>query len=107
GVLAKTRAGSMCGEPPSPGARRGAPTSPRMRGEVKNADAHQMIRISSIPGLPPLIACVALLLVWELTSRIFDLNGLPPAWQSLREVPAILSDRESLLDILDSIRRMV
>jgi NitT/TauT family transport system permease protein len=64
------------------------------------------MRISSLPGLPPLIACVALLALWEAAARIFAINGLPPAHEALRQLPAILGDRESLINILDSIRRM-
>ena len=66
-----------------------------------------MNRISSIPGLPPLIACAALLLAWELAARLIDISGLPPAGQTLRELPAILSDPEALLNILASVRRMI
>src|SRR6478752_5238470 len=47
-------------------------------------------RLSAIPGLPPLLATA----------------GLPPAHAALRELPGILTDKESLLNILDSIRRM-
>ena len=63
-------------------------------------------RLSSLPGLPPLIACVALLALWEAAARIFAINGLPPAHEALRQLPTILGDRESLLNILDSMRRM-
>jgi NitT/TauT family transport system permease protein len=66
-----------------------------------------MMRLSAIPGLPPLIATVGLLAVWEIAARVFDISGLPPAHEALREVPKILTDKESLLNILDSIRRMV
>jgi len=59
------------------------------------------------PGLPPLIACAALLLAWELAARLLDISGLPPAGQTLRELPALLSDREVLINILASVRRMI
>ena len=64
------------------------------------------MRFSAIPGLPPLIACAGLLAVWELAARVFGISGLPPAHEALRQLPAILGDRESLLNILDSVRRM-
>src|SRR5690242_21925308 len=64
------------------------------------------MRISSIPGLPPLLACAGLLAAWEVAARAFDISGLPPAHEALRELPAILTNKESLLNILDSIRRM-
>jgi ABC-type nitrate/sulfonate/bicarbonate transport system permease component len=63
-------------------------------------------RLSALPGIPPLIACLALLALWEAAARIFAINGLPPAHEALRQLPAILGDRESLLNILDSVRRM-
>src|SRR5436190_17429872 len=66
-----------------------------------------MPRLSAIPGLPPLLACLGLLAAWEIAARFFDISGLPPAHEALRELPAILTDKESLLNILDSIRRMV
>ncbi|HMK78055.1 MAG TPA: ABC transporter permease [Xanthobacteraceae bacterium] len=66
-----------------------------------------MVRLSTIPGLPPLLACAGLLAVWELAARLLDISGLPPAHEALRELPAILTDRESLINILDSIRRMM
>ena len=61
----------------------------------------------ALPGLPPLIACAALLLAWELAARLLDVNGLPPAGETLRELPALLSDPEVLINILASVRRMV
>ncbi len=66
-----------------------------------------MPRLSAIPGLPPLIAALGLLAAWELAAHMFDISGLPPARDALREVPAILTDKESLLNILASIRRML
>jgi NitT/TauT family transport system permease protein len=61
----------------------------------------------ALPGLPPLIACAALLLAWELAARLLDISGLPPAGQTLRELPALLSDPEVLINILASVRRMI
>src|SRR5882724_8134177 len=66
-----------------------------------------MTRLSAIPGLPPLLACLGLLAVWEAASYIFGISGLPPAHDALRELPVILGDPESLLNILASIRRML
>ena len=63
--------------------------------------------ISAIPGLPPLLACAGLLAAWELASYASAISGLPPAHLALREVPGILTDKQSLLDIFASIRRMV
>ena len=63
-------------------------------------------RAASIPGVPPLLACAALLLAWHVAARLLDISGLPPPWQTLRELPAILGDPEALLNILASMRRM-
>src|SRR5436190_22139603 len=70
-------------------------------------DGEIVPRLSAIPGLPPLVAAAGLLAAWELAARVFDISGLPPAHAALRELPVILTDKESLLNILDSIRRMV
>ena len=58
-------------------------------------------------GLPPLLACLGLVAVWEGAARLLDINGLPPAYDALRELPHILSDREALLNIAASLRRML
>ena len=64
------------------------------------------MRWFGLPGLPPLLACAALIALWAAAARFFDIAGLPPPGEALRQVPAILTDREALLNILDSIRRM-
>jgi len=65
------------------------------------------MRIGTLPGLPPLLACVGLLAAWEVAARSFDISGLPPAHEALRALPSILGDREALLNIAHSMRRMV
>lgn len=65
------------------------------------------MRISAVPGLPPLLACAGLLAAWEIAARVLDISGLPPAHVALAELPTILRDKESLWAILDSVRRMV
>jgi NitT/TauT family transport system permease protein len=66
-----------------------------------------MKALTSIPGVPPLIACFALLVAWEALARFVGLESLPTAWESIQELPAILRDPRSLYDILSSVRRMV
>lgn len=64
-------------------------------------------RLSPLPaGLPPLLACLGLLTLWEVAARVFDIGGLPPAHEALRALPAILGDPEALLNVLHSMRRM-
>jgi NitT/TauT family transport system permease protein len=65
------------------------------------------MRCLSAQGLPPLIACLALLGVWEGAARALAIDGLPPASAALRALPAIVADREALLDIAASLRRML
>ena len=59
-----------------------------------------------IPGLAPLLACLALLLAWDVAARLVAIDSLPSPWSVLNELPKLLSDREVLLNILDSLRRM-
>ena len=74
---------------------------------ARRVGAHESA-ISAIPGLPPLLACAGCSRAWELgVVRCFGISGLPPAHEALRELPTILTDKQSLLDILASIRRMV
>ena len=53
-----------------------------------------MERIASVPGLPPILACAALLAIWEISARLLAIDGLPPASAALAQVPAILGDPE-------------
>jgi NitT/TauT family transport system permease protein len=59
-----------------------------------------------LPGLPPLLACLGLLLAWQITARALAVGGLPDVVATFRELPGILGDPEALLDIFSSLRRM-
>jgi len=61
---------------------------------------------ANIPGMPTLLACIALLIAWHFVARLVAIDSLASPWSALKEVPAILGDREALLNILDSVRRM-
>ena len=61
---------------------------------------------ADIPGMPTLLACFALLIAWHFLARLVAIDSLASPWSALKEVPAILGDREALLNILDSVRRM-
>ena len=63
-------------------------------------------RAALAPGLPPALACLGLLLAWELTSRLLSTGGMPDVVSTVRELPMILGDREALIDIASSLRRM-
>ena len=55
----------------------------------------------------PLLACIGLLALWQLASLALKNDSFPTAIESLRAVPDILGDKESLINILASLRRMV
>lgn len=65
-----------------------------------------MRSLTTIPGVPPILACLAVLLAWDLAARLIAVDGLPPASATLAELPALLGDREAIFNILDSVRRM-
>ncbi len=54
----------------------------------------------------PLLAVIGLLCAWQAASLILDTDSFPTALESLRAVPAILTDKESLVNIGASLRRM-
>jgi NitT/TauT family transport system permease protein len=56
--------------------------------------------------LAPLLACLGLLGIWQISALILHSDSFPTAWGALREVPSILGDRESLINIAASLRRM-
>jgi NitT/TauT family transport system permease protein len=54
----------------------------------------------------PLLACFGLLAIWQVAALILDTDSFPTAWQAIRAIPSILGDKESLVNILASLRRM-
>lgn len=52
------------------------------------------------------LACAALLLIWQAAALWLKREELPSAWETLRDVPVILSSGEDVLGILASLRRM-
>ena len=56
--------------------------------------------------LAPWLACLGLLGVWQIAALILDTESFPTAWQAVRAIPSILGDKESLINILASLRRM-
>jgi NitT/TauT family transport system permease protein len=59
-----------------------------------------------ISRLAPLLACLGLLSIWQLAALILSTDSFPTALEALRAIPSILGDKESLINILASIRRM-
>ncbi|HEY3796357.1 MAG TPA: ABC transporter permease subunit, partial [Bradyrhizobium sp.] len=54
----------------------------------------------------PLLACLGLLAIWQIAALILNTDSFPTALQAIRAIPAILGDKESLINILASLRRM-
>jgi NitT/TauT family transport system permease protein len=54
----------------------------------------------------PVLACVGLLAVWQIASLALKNDSFPTAIEALRAIPDILGDKESLINILASLRRM-
>ncbi len=60
----------------------------------------------ALSRLAPLLACLGLLAIWQAGSLMLNTESFPTAIEALRAVPSILGDRESVINILDSLRRM-
>ncbi len=60
----------------------------------------------ALSRLAPLLACLGLLAIWQAGSLMLNTESFPTAIEAVRAVPSILSDRESVINILDSLRRM-
>src|SRR3954466_6850632 len=54
----------------------------------------------------PLLAVAGLLGIWQIAALILDTDSFPSALDGIRAIPAILSDRGDLINILASLRRM-
>src|SRR3979490_2312049 len=54
----------------------------------------------------PLLACLGLLGIWQVAALILNPDSFPTAVEAIRAVPSILGDKESLINILASLRRM-
>ena len=56
--------------------------------------------------LAPLFACIGLLGIWQVASLILNTDSFPSALDAIRAIPSILGDKEALINILASLRRM-
>ena len=54
----------------------------------------------------PLLACLGLLAIWQAGALILNTDSFPTALDAIRAIPSILGDKESLINILASLRRM-
>src|SRR2546421_11326147 len=54
----------------------------------------------------PLLACFGLLGIWQVAALILGTDSFPTAIEAIRAIPSILGDKEALINILASLRRM-
>lgn len=54
----------------------------------------------------PVLACIGLLAVWQVASLALKNDSFPTALEAIRAIPDILGDKDSLINILASLRRM-
>jgi NitT/TauT family transport system permease protein len=54
----------------------------------------------------PFLACLGLLVVWQCASLALENNSFPTALEAIRAIPAILGDKDSLVNFGASLRRM-
>ena len=68
--------------------------------------AAMMVGRMLVSRLAPLLACLGLLCIWQVAALTLSTESFPTALEALRAIPAILGDKESLINILASLRRM-
>jgi NitT/TauT family transport system permease protein len=54
----------------------------------------------------PILACFGLLFIWQLASLALKNDSFPTALEAIRAIPAILGDKDSLVNFGASLRRM-
>jgi NitT/TauT family transport system permease protein len=54
----------------------------------------------------PLLACLGLLGLWQIAAMVLSTDSFPTSWAAILAIPSILGDKESLINILASLRRM-
>jgi len=57
--------------------------------------------------LAPVLACLGLLAVWQAAALALNNDSFPTALEAIRAIPSILGDKDALINILASLRRMV
>src|SRR5260370_13791238 len=59
-----------------------------------------------VARLAPLLACLGLLGIWQAAALVLNTDSFPTAMEAIRAIPSILGDKESLINIFASLRRM-
>ncbi len=57
--------------------------------------------------LAPVLACLGLLAVWQAAALALNNDSFPTALEAIRAIPSILGDKDALINIFASLRRMV
>jgi NitT/TauT family transport system permease protein len=65
-----------------------------------------MMSRALIVRLAPFLACLGLLALWQVAALALNSDSFPTALDAIRAIPSILGDKESLINILASLRRM-
>ena len=61
---------------------------------------------AALPGVPPLLSLLGLLLAWQVASQLAAIEGLPPVTRVLAALPGIVFQKETLFDVGASLERM-
>lgn len=65
-----------------------------------------MLPVTLVRRAAPVLACIGLLATWQVASLALKNESFPTAIEAIRAIPDILGDKESLINILASLRRM-
>lgn len=65
-----------------------------------------MLPVTLVRRAAPVLACIGLLAMWQVASLALKNDSFPTAIEAIRAIPDILGDKESLINILASLRRM-
>lgn len=65
-----------------------------------------MLPVALVRRAAPGLACIGLLMAWQVASLALKNDSFPTAIEAIRAIPDILGDKESLINILASLRRM-
>ena len=61
---------------------------------------------AALPGVPPLLSLLGLMMAWQVASQLAAIEGLPPVTRVLAALPGIIFQKETLFDVGASLQRM-
>lgn len=65
-----------------------------------------MLPTTLVRRAAPVLACIGLLAMWQVASLALKNDSFPTAIEAIRAIPTILGDKEALINIMASLRRM-